>query len=614
MKKFIYVILFLFIILINCSLSFKAQDFTLNKEYYVLDDNLSTIDLEKAGYKLIDTNVNFKKCGIYYAEYEKDSNKYRQEIEIISLTNFKNGICEIEKIDTLSFNLDSLIDIKKTSAGYAAIGIVNDHFELVVKSNDVYKRWYIDRTDRSYITELVYDEINNTIYLAGTQKIKETYDVFLYHVKLDNFLFLGNTIYTTNKEVCCCFCLYQDQAYLSVLTDNEQMIYVIDQENLFLTTKYSLNINGGFAYKIYFENDRFYYLTMVLEKNQKIVKLYQYDTKFNLLKEPITISILNYDRMFSFKDIDNLSFITENNDYLTENKIINYYYLNNNIMEKVDFTRAYLLEEICGYCYKNQDFLFLTKREKNQEMFSILRGLSRNKDEININLNIHNKNVYLFDDLIYIIDEINKKIEVYNFNYLLLNNLNKSQSDEIYQPTVYSHYHNDCLNKELTIDDINPNLFGKYLLKFVYNLNNNKVILYKKVEVPLKKCLYEGAIYDKGFIIDVNSVVYVDGKLYNNEELVEEKEYEIELKGHNTNLIYHIQVKELNTKLNRIDKLNIDTNIKETKVDKMNISTLNKTINNTYEKDYSNSLWYLLIPTITTIVMTTLYFVIGRKY
>lgn len=632
-KKSLIISLFILFIMYYSN-NVNASDISISLKPLLLSGSatfLSFDDLVVDGFVLIESNVDYSKCGKYYAKYksnnDNDETIYNRDVVILQDNYFDNNIY-IDKIDKYnSTNVDSMDIHVVYENGFIGCTNIYGYGEIIVKYSSVnlrFKTLSVDRVvslkvynEYIYVVGQVSGGLNyfNTVFvvydLYGNELTKRVFDgsSYDYVIGLD---IIDDIIYiygysTSNDDIFTHYKANSKQLDSYILVSS---VYDID------FTYFDISSNKDDELLDYsFNDNRVALLKMIINKNSDndyVLSFYDFCDYFEYDLEDI---IEEY-KITSFVDIHYVNDKT----YLVCNQEQNGLLLECTLTEGVLKT---CVVDVFDYIVEKA---YLLENTIQDETMIILSSFSRYNGASRIFVNCYFNNIK---------ESVNYITRPYLNDILVTSNKNSFLISAVYDSSYYSVYevgfvfkygkHYDNLyemekNNSFTFEYVNQDVFGHYILGEYYSGYSNDILIKEKVNVLLNTNIYNNNTYQKGLEIKFNGICYLNDKqVYSSYKIDDVGRYNVRLIGHNEEYNYTINIVDYysSSNIDSFDNNSININHSINRVTSDDSLESNNKLKyhsvdiNSNDIELKDILWYILIPFITIIVC--LYFIISER-
>ena len=584
----------------------KASESLNNLKPLVLLKGTTNFSLEEEGYDLVDNNIDPNMIGSYEVQYinKETGDVLIREVEVIDLENgyYKENMTSIntfkdypvELLYSESYQGKHILIVKFISDTIKNTGYV---FMYLIENNQIIKE-----VSLYFNVDLIVEDlkiIDNYFIMTGSMMntLTGNVDIFVRVNRLDGLLIYDECFGGSNQDIG-----YQivetsesyivagktqsnDKDFISNINNDTNFIMSLskDKREIKNIVYSAVNIDYNQFYLRNRDDDTYIFYntpknqTMINKINSlgNISEEYQLPIKSGELLQDITIS-----------DKLELGYINGNKviyrEFILGESSVNYEIMVNGVVENIK--------------KENNKITMLTKNKDR----SVYQVYNNNKLVYELSLD-NNKYILKEDGLIYCEE---KKINVYNINYLIIetlgnNILNNNEEYHDYKVIMNGDYirHNDK-----TVDLVNKEELGKYLISYVFEdeflfIFNKELYVYEDVGV----C--DGGIYDIGTIICVNNGVlnneYISGEYVLNKEGV----YTLILNGHNLTQELHFEVRDLRVSDSIEEKINttIELDIIEPSLEMKDVILKLNTITDEIDTVENNFSFMYTIPIMLTI-------------
>ena len=584
----------------------KASESLNNLKPLVLLKGTTNFSLEEEGYDLENNNIDPNMIGSYEVQYinKETGDVLIREVEVIDLENgyYKENMTsintfkdyQVELLYSESYQGKHTLIVKFISDTIKNTGYV---FMYLIENNQIIKE-----VSLYFNVDLIVEDlkiIDNYFIMTGSMMntLTGNVDIFVRVNRLDGLLIYDECFGGSNQDI----------GYQIVETSESYIVAGKTQSN---DKDFISNINNDTNFIMSLSKDKreiknivysadnidynqFYlrnrgddtYIFYNTPKNQTMINKinslgniseeYQLPIKSGELLQDITIS-----------DKLELGYINGNKviyrEFILGESSVNYEIMVNGVVENI--------------IKENNKITMLTKNKDR----SVYQVYNNNKLVYELSLD-NNKYILKEDGLIYCEE---KKINVYNINYLIIetlgnNILNNNEDYHDYKVIMNGDYirHNDK-----TVDLVNKEELGKYLISYCFEddftfMFDKEIYVYEDVGV----C--DGGIYDIGTIICVNNGVlnneHISGEYILNKEGV----YTLILNGHNLTQELHFEVRDLRVSDSIEEKINttIELDIIEPSLEMKDVILKLNTITDKIDTVENNFSFMYTIPIMLTI-------------
>ena len=587
----------------------KASESLNNLKPLVLLKGTTNFSLEEEGYDLVDNNIDPNMIGSYEIQYinKETGDVLIREVEVIDLENgyYKENMTSIntfkdypvELLYSESYQGKHILIVKFISDTIKNTGYV---FMYLIENNQIVKE-----VSLYFNVDLIVEDlkiIDDYFIMTGSMMntLTGNVDIFVRVNRLDGLLIYDECFGGSNQDI----------GYQIVETSESYIVAGKTQSN---DKDFISNINNDTNFIMSLSKDKreiknIVYSADNIDYNQFYLRNMGDDTYifYNTPKNQTMINKINSlgniseEYQLPIKSGEFLQDITISDKlelgYIKDNKVIyrefilgessvNYEIMVNGVVENIK--------------KENNKITMLTKNKDR----SVYQVYNNNKLVYELSLD-NNKYILKEDGLIYCEE---KKINVYNINYLIIetlgnNILNNNEDYHDYKVIMNGDYirHNDK-----TVDLVNKEELGKYLISYVFEdeflfIFNKELYVYEDVGV----C--DGGIYDIGTIICVNNGVLNNEHIRGEYVLSKEGVYTLILNGHNLTQELHFEVRNLRVSDSIEEKINttIELDIIEPSLEMKDVILKLNTITDEIDTVENNFSFMYTIPIMLTIAFT----------
>ena len=584
----------------------KASESLNNLKPLVLLKGTTNFSLEEEGYDLVDNNIDPNMIGSYEVQYinKETGDVLIREVEVIDLENgyYKENMTSIntfkdypvELLYSESYQGKHILIVKFISDTIKNTGYV---FMYLIENNQIIKEvslyFNVDLTVEDL--KIVDDHFIITGSMMNT--LTGNIDIFVRVNRLDGLLIYDECFGGSNQDIG-----YQivetsesyivagktqsnDKDFISNINNDTNFIMSLSKDKREIKNiVYSAdNIDYNQFYLRNRDDDTYIFYntpknqTMINKINSlgNISEEYQLPIKSGELLQDITIS-----------DKLELGYINGNKviyrEFILGESSVNYEIMVNGVVENIK--------------KENNKITMLTKNKDR----SVYQVYNNNKLVYELSLD-NNKYILKEDGLIYCEE---KKINVYNINYLIIETLGNNilNNNEDYHDDKVIMNGDYIRHNDKTVDLVNKEELGKYLISYVFEdeflfIFNKELYVYEDVGV----C--DGGIYDIGTIICVNNGVLNNEHISGEYVLNKEGVYTLILNGHNLTQELHFEVRDLRVSDSIEEKINttIELDIIEPSLEMKDVILKLNTITDKIDTVENNFSFMYTIPIMLTI-------------
>lgn len=646
MKKIIISLILVFNLLFtsNFFIKIRASTFSdISKTLIVLQGQDYNQYLNYPGYSILESNVNFNKCGIYRVKYENDFNKKAIEKkvyvksyeELLKEKNFNQQYGQILE----NSNLASVQKVKKDKDSYY-ISLLEEtenelyNIKLVKITNGfiVYDKTIFPKV-RGKIVDFV---INNDEVTLLVEQERDGYHQEVYLIMLNEFgdivnikRYIGNGVDKAKKL------LEDDINYYLIIETNSSNNFDYTFEHsyqsivIFVYNK-KQKANTSFQY-IIGENDMEIIDASIVD-NQICIMTKMYDTTIRLkvfdlyffacetLKQtkktnfttsltetPFKIRVDSCDDIYvvssDFKNNASVNKLYKLKDNLQKELIYHYQYPKEAVANLVDFLvldhdQIIMLYNLIDYQQINS-YGYLYQIVDNHQIVAQIEDFNT---ELYVNgFILSNELLFIDEDSIYvnkinnaIFKELNQKIMITSFNDLIF-------------PTLFVNGQKINIDKKKSSIEYDINVFGTYLAYYYFTTPEVDIVVFGDIVVMPKINVNQNEIYDNNFALIFNGDAFLNNyKIMSGYTITTPGKYNLVVEGKDKQTIeIDFYVQEITTQetIKNKDLLKITTTDKKmSSEDCININNhLQK--NNFYQEGMGKEIWTLLIPVCAFILL-----------
>lgn len=520
---------------------------TLSKELktIVLLVGTSECNLEEEGYTVVNNELDLNRVGSYEVVYQHndteelinrevfviDQNGYYSE-NMVTIETFNDY--QMELLSSVSYgNNKHLLIVKFITDIEKNIGHV---FMYTVENNKVIKS-----VNLFFNVDLIVNDlkiVNDHFIMTGKMwnSLYGNYDSFI-RVNSLNGLLIFSEMYGGSNEDSGKRIIETDDAYMVFgKTSSNDLDFVNNSlsENNYLMT---INKNDKTIKNIVYYQDNIDFEHLYLKKRDSDILLC-YDTLKNMTK------IIKIDDSGNIKEIiENEKNSDEHLVDILDNEQNTLVYSNNNKLitkTKEEVINIELKGEI-KELLTEEDLISLLLYNEGRYIYTVI-----NNGEVIYELLLDDSEYKLIKNGVIIKD--NNFINVYNINYLLINDLGNYVID-----TTNQEYHDyeiimngkKIKHNDKTIDMVTSNMLGRYLVQYVFEddfifLMDKEITVYEDIGVS------DGKTYDIGTVINTKSPAYINDQFFQGEYVLNNTgEYILVLMGENFKQTIHFEVSDL---------------------------------------------------------------------
>ena len=244
------------------------------------------------------------------------------------------------------------------------------------------------------------------------------------------------------------------------------------------------------------------------------------------------------------------------------NETLEFTYINNNKI----IIRDYVLGEEVSYKEVLVEDSIESIKVENKKISMMVRRSSRsiykvyNDGKLVYELLLDNNSYLLKEDGVILCE--NKRINVYDIDYLIINSL----GDNIVENNLDDYHDYEIImngnyvkHSSKTIDLVNLNQLGCYNIKYVFE-DDFIFVTTKQLYVYVDVGVRDGGVYDIGTIINLSIPAVLNNEAINGKYVLDkEGSYTLILQGNNLTQELHFEVKDLSVNVDILDV--VDTNV-----------------------------------------------------
>lgn len=627
MKKIIVIIVILLLFSFKVT-AIKANNTNILKKLYILEGSTDT--LTYPGFELIETDVIHNKPGLYTAKYKEDiTNRiFSREIEIISKNQLlETGIKNVNLLEEQEFEDKKLLKRLNSSEIETYIFESNDTLSLAYLYYDGMVTFEELDTNKYLFIDAVFDEEINCLYLV-CNIFQESTNIYVALYSLTGEKLCETTLSGSKVDIVEAISLDSRNLYLSGYTTSNDLDFnhTSYQEDSFIISldKQTLEINDYLDLKeegIDYISSSLYldYLYVVKHyyiQNLHVVKIIKLDENLNIIDETFlgTISMISDISLRSFNN--EIYYFCHQFDEEYNDNVTSLYRIKPDL--QVQMIDQYYDEFAVGKdlnIVNGEISLLYTTYNSKENYPTYIRIVGDNNKKINLDNRIYDNLYFNGDgnlDLIY-----ENKLKCYEYVYVYAVTIGDLLSANNVHPKIVCNNVQKEYNAFLSNTFFDPNLFGEYQLTYYYNFEFFDLAIKKNIIVDSGVKVENNNIYTTNLCLKFNGTATLNNMIIETGHVIDKPgEYVLNVKGVNgiEELYYFEVVKEFDYKTNTtlpVCQIEI-TFDNEPKEDNLAINAT-EPLNYLTDEDYTDNLWYIIIPITSLIICVCTFTLIGRK-
>lgn len=646
MKKIMILFILVFNLLFTSNFFIKIQASTLNdisKPLIVLQGQDYNQYLDYPGYSIVESNVNFNKCGIYLVKYENDFNKkviekrvyVKSYEELLKEKNFNEQYKQILEDE----NLSSVQMVKKDKDSYYISLLEKTDNELYnIKLVKITNEWIVyDKTIFSKVRGKIVDfVINNDEVTLLVEQEREGYCQEVYLIMLNKIgdivnikRYIGDGVDKAKK-------LLEDDInyYLIVETNSSNSLdynfeHSYQSIAIFVYNK-KQKINTSFQYIT--EKNNMEVIDASIVDNQICIMTKMYDASIRLKvfdlyffscetleqtnQTNFTISLTETPLKISVDPCGEIYIVSsdfENNAYV--NKL---YKLKDNLQQDLMYSYQYPKEAVAhlvDFLVVDSDQIIMLYNLVHQQQNNLYGYVYQIIDHNQIVAQIEDFNTERYvngfiqsNELLFIDDN---GIYVNTINNAIFKELNQevmiTSCKDFVSPILFVNGQKINIDENKSFVEYDINVFGTYLAYYYFTTPDVDVIVFGDVVVLPRINVNQNEIYDNHFDLVFNGDAFLNNyKIMSGYTITTPGKYNLIVEGKDKKTVeVDFYVQEITTQetIKNKDELQITTtDIKNSSEDCIRIN--NHLQNNYfYQKERGKEIWTLLIPVCAFILL-----------
>lgn len=628
MKKILFIVLIVLGMISFNKIKFHAEDYNMLKKLFIVSGSYDTLDYP--GFKLMESDINYYKEGLYFATYKEDVTDriFKREIEVVSSNVFlKSGIKNVNLKEEYCIKEGAIIKRVCTTGCNILVYEKEETVYLEFIYSNSTKEIEIFKRDVFTFVDMVYCKTNNKLYLIGNL-YKDSLDVYLAEYSLNGDLeketvFKGSDVdYVTNIHI------VNDNIFLTGYTSSSDEDF---SHTAYSSDSYILKVDLNTFEKIdyldlgeegidYIESscyvDGLYVIKHYYDSGLHLVRVYKFDNYLNEVNN-IFLGTISYISDVAFKEYNNelYYFCRMYDEELNDDVSVLYKLTKNLIKKKLDtYYDKYALAKDLNIVNGEISLLY-TSYSIDENYPTYIRIVTDKELKFTLDNRIYDY-CYFNElgnlDLLY-----DNTLKCFEYSLVYANTLGSFTSDEDINPVVMCNNTKVCQDEYLSNTFFDNTMFGVYNLTYYYKFDFFDLVFRKDIVVSDEIKIDSSNIYTKGLILTFRGKGYLNNRLIESGYIIDEiGEYELKVIGYlDKTLIYDFKVVENNSfkeeqEINNYE-LSVTVNQQE-QLDNIKINSHN-IINEIVEDNYENKIWYIIIPICTLVVTVSTFMFIGRK-